>query len=125
MKIKTDKLTGLRLAVAELINEEDHSEGIEGYLKDLAHGGCQSGMVSELIYTADCVIFYMTHREEIGKLLGETLENFDMPGPVALFGDKWLSDDPLALDDQNQNLLAWFAYEQVAHDLAIENGIIL
>ena len=43
---------------------------------------------------------------------------FDLP---TLMGRD--SDDPLALETQNQNLLAWFAFEETAFQLARVNGI--
>lgn len=29
-----------------------------------------------------------------------------------LFGERWDSEDPLATDTYNQNLLAWFGFEE-------------
>ena len=36
---------------------------------------------------------------------------------------RWETDDPLANDTYNQNLLAWFGFEETAHQLACELGI--
>ncbi len=35
-----------------------------------------------------------------------------------LFGKKWDAEDPLATDDFNQNLLAWFGFEETLRNLA-------
>ena len=38
--------------------------------------------------------------------------------PPALFGEKWDKEDPLAQDDFNQNLLAWFGFEETLRNIA-------
>ena len=55
---------------------------------DVLHNGCCSGVVSELIYYYDTVRFY-----------------------------KWDKEDPLAQDDFNQNLLAWFGFEETLRNI--------
>lgn len=42
--------------------------------------------------------------------------------PEEIFGDKWDKEDPLALSTMNQNLLAWFAFEETAFELARKQG---
>ena len=37
---------------------------------------------------------------------------------MGLFGDKWETDDPMALATFNQNLLAWFGFEETARRMA-------
>ena len=98
-------------------------DGPEGLLKDLAYGGCASGMVGHLVYTRDCVRFYARHRKEIAGLLKESMSDMGADGPAGLFGDKWDAEDPLASDDANQTLLAHFAFEETARKLAAEAGI--
>jgi hypothetical protein len=39
-----------------------------------------------------------------------------------LFGDKWDKTDPLARDSGNQNLLAWFGFEETARMIAGKEG---
>lgn len=82
-------------------------------------------MVSHLLYTRDCVAFYKNHAETIGAMLAEVLEGtgcridelFDRAG--------WDKADPLAHGDQNQNILAWFGFEEAARILADRAGIEL
>lgn len=97
--------------------------GAKGVIDDLMHGGCSSGIVGHLIYTADCVRFYNTHKEEINALLYTTMESMGDYSPAAVFGDKWDTQDPLAIESGNQNLLAWFAFEETARNLANAAGI--
>ena len=90
----------------------DHSDGVNGVMKDLMYGGCQSGFVTHLVYYTDTVKFYNKYKDEISKLIAEYGAN-----PQDLFGSKWDSEDPLALDTMNQNLLAWFGFEETAKRL--------
>jgi len=96
--------------------------GIEGVLKDLMRGGCASGYVSELIWTGNCIGFYNKFQKEIGKLLANTCRDSGL-SIEELFGNKWDTEDPLATESENQNLLAWFGFEETAHQLAIQNDI--
>jgi len=95
---------------------KDYDSGMVGFISDLRQGGCQSGMISELIYYSDTVKFYKKFQSEIAELLGELLNDTGM-SVSELFGNKWDDSDPLALNDMNQNLLAWFAFEETAFRL--------
>ena len=83
-----------------------------GIFTDVLHYGCQSGIVGELIYYSDTVRFYKQYRQEINELLYRLMEEMGSYAPYDLFGDKWDKEDPLAQDDYNQNLLAWFGFEE-------------
>lgn len=87
---------------------EERAEGYDGALDDLLEHGCQSGMVSDLIYYCDTVAFYRRHKAEIDGLVKELGGS-----PSKLFRD-WDSTDPFADDTHNQNLLAWFGFEETA-----------
>jgi hypothetical protein len=101
----------------------DYQNGAEGALEDLLRGGCQSGMVSDLIYYHDTVRFYRRHKKDIHALLKTVMADFGSAGPAGLFGDKWDGADPLAEDTANQNLLAWFGFEEAARCVASNAGI--
>ena len=81
------------------------------------HYGCQSGVVGELIYYSDTVRFYKQYRQEINALLYGTMSETGLYAPSELFGDKWDKEDPLAQDDYNQNLLAWFGFEETLRNI--------
>lgn len=83
-----------------------------GIFTDVLHYGCQSGIVGELIYYSDTVRFYKQYRQEINELLYRLMAGTGSYAPSDLFGDKWNKEDPLAQDDYNQNLLAWFGFEE-------------
>jgi hypothetical protein len=100
----------------------NYDDGWKGAYRDLEHGGCQSGMVSHLIYYTDTVRFYRRHRTEIEAMLAQMLSDMGYSSPAELFGNKWDADDPLASAQLNQNLLAWFGFEETARELAMQNG---
>jgi hypothetical protein len=115
--------TKLGRVVRFWLNNEgrNYEDGWIGAYKDLEHGGCQSGIVSHLIYYTDTVRFYKRHREEIDAMLKEMMA--DTGSSVEeLFGSKWDTDDPFAREHLNQNLLAWFGFEEKARELAHANG---
>lgn len=124
MAPKLTPKTKLEKAVAAWINDQarDYDNDITGPLKDLFYGGCQSGIVGSLIYYTDTLKFYRKHRTEIDALLAEICDS-NGESPAALFGKKWDKSDPLARETQNQNLLAWFGFEETAHRLADRAGI--
>lgn len=78
-----------------------------------------SGTVSSLVYYSDTTKFYEEHKEDINALLYESMEETGL-SITELFGDKFDKEDPLCIEEQNQNLLAWFGYEEVARKLMYE-----
>jgi hypothetical protein len=112
---------GLKKQVVSIILSE--ADDVEIYLTDLSNHGCGSGMVSALIYYSATLKFYETHKEGINELLQEALSDFGFKSPFDLFGDKLDSEDPLFLETTNQNLLAWFAFEETARQVAAEIGL--
>jgi len=85
------------------------------------HGGCQSGIVDSLVCCSDTIKFFEKHKDEINELLRDMLS--DCGCAVQQLLKDWNSDDPLAMDMYNQNLLAWFGFEETARRLADRNGI--
>jgi len=107
--------TELERAALRWLNSEakERDDGVEGVVSDLSQGGCASGMVGDLIYYRDTLPFYRRHREDIGRMLAESCADSGCSPWELLSGfDK---EDPLALDTANQNLLAWFGFEEAVH----------
>jgi len=121
---KPENETKLERAARYWLNNHgaDYENGWRGAYRDLEYGGCQAGTVNFLIYYADTVRFFKHHKKEIIKLLNEALDSTGLDGPKALFGDKWDDMDPLADEDLNQNVLAWFGFEETARNIAFSNG---
>lgn len=84
---------------------------------DVLNHGCQSGIVGELIYYTDTVHFYQQYKEEINSILYDAMNGTGLYSPSELFGSKWDKEDPLAQDTYNQNLLAWFGFEETLRNI--------
>ena len=89
----------------------------KGVFTDVLNYGCQSGIVGELIYYSDTVRFYKQYKEEINGLLYDAMNGTGIYSPSELFGNKWDKEDPLAQDTYNQNLLAWFGFEETLRNI--------
>ena len=92
-------------------------EQLESRLSEILEHGCISGTVSSLVYYSDTKKFYEEHKEDINALLYENMEECGVYELNSLFGDKFDKEDPLCIDTTNQNLLAWFGYEEVTRKL--------
>ena len=79
-------------------------------------------MIGSLIYYTDTSAFYNKHEEEIDQMLAKVCVDCGLT-PANLFGDKWDNEDFFAKQQSNQNLLAWFGFEETARKLADKNGI--
>jgi hypothetical protein len=106
--------TELERAVARIAGKRES----EDFVKDVLSGGCVNGTVGELIYTADCVAFYRKHKKDIQKLVTELMSDCGIDSMKGLFGDNFDAEDPFCEEDENQNLLAWFGFEEALRTLA-------
>lgn len=95
-----------------------------GYLPDLEdvknhleNPYCAGGGVGKLIYYSDTVAFYEKYEDEINELISNLMRESGDCSMKEIFGDRWEEDDPLVKGQYNQNLLAWFGYEEVARKL--------
>ena len=84
-------------------------------LEAITQHGCSSGIVGELFYYHDSIKWFKYYRKDINALLVEMLNSTGL-SISELFHD-WDTSDPLAQDTQNQNLLAWFSFEESANRL--------
>lgn len=108
--------TELERAVARIAGER--GEDCLDFIIDVLSGGCVNGTVGELIYTRDCVAFYRKHKKDIQKLVTELMSDCGIDSMKGLFGDKFDAEDPFCEEDENQNLLAWFGFEEALRTLA-------
>jgi hypothetical protein len=124
-KLTVEANTKLERAVKKWVNWlcTEYGDGAKGVFRDLFQGGCASGMVGDLIYYKDTIPFYKRHKAEIHALLKEMMDGTGLHSPKDLFGNKWDDDDMFAEDTMNQNLLAWFGFEEMARKLADRAGI--
>lgn len=114
----------LKEAYNEIIKNNLNEPGYrKTYLQDLTQHGAISGMVSGLISFHETTQFFNEHREEILAMLHELKEGTGLD-ESKLFGDNWRTQEDLLEDEvndldplediYNQNLLAWFAVEELA-----------
>lgn len=85
-----------------------HMEGYNdahGFFKDLAYGGCVSGMIGMFIYNSDCKEFYIEHiddmenfKSELEDELGEPIKNRD--------------------EQLHYTFMCWLCYEEFARYLS-------
>lgn len=120
-KIKIETNSELTKKVCEYVIEEwNNYDNKKSIFTDVLRYGCQSGMVGSLIYYSDTVRFYKQHEEEINDMLYETMNECGITSPKDLFGKKWDEEDPLAYYDYNQNLLAWFGFEETLRNIGMQ-----
>ena len=86
---------------------------------DVINDGCKSGLCHDLICYGQTTSFYENYKHEINELIYKC----EYDNLSNLFGDEWDKNDPLAVDKNNQNLLAWFGFEETLKDIARKFGI--
>ena len=117
--------TELEREVKDIILNNIEEDYVENFFEDLLNHGCISGMIGELIYYRDTLAFFERHKEDITTLLYNFLDSCGFTCPAEIFGDSWDKEDPLALETANKNLLAWFAFEETARNIAWDLGLEL
>lgn len=96
--------TGVKLFVInDLLDVSDNDEEIVTYISDVLNHGCQSGIVTSLIYTSDTKNFTKNYLDEVLEILDELIQNIGIPA--------------FTIDS---NSLAWLAYEETLRQLILE-----
>ena len=120
-RLKSKSAPGIREAVVE---EALQYEDVSAFFEDLLQHGCQSGMIGSLIYYADSVEFYDKNEKEIEDIVERGREAFGYNNR-ALFIGSLNGAAHVGSMEQEKNLLAWFAFEEVAREMAGELGVDL
>jgi len=115
--------TALEAQTKEIILENVYEGYVEDFFSDLMQNGCVSGMIGSLIYYSDTKKFFNDNKSDINKLLSNTLNECGLSCASELFGDKFDTDDFLCHAQNNQNLLAWFAFEETTRNIANNLGM--
>ena len=103
-QIISDQPDSLKAAVAQEALDQDTSD-IPSFFSDLLRHGCVSGWISSLIYYSDTYAFYDKHYSEIEDLRLEYEGNMG---------------EPIRINSDLKNFMAWFAFEETAYQLANE-----
>ena len=88
----------------------------EGQIADVILEGCQSGIVSELIYYADSCAFYEKFEGEIWDRLDQMSCDMGEASILHLIAS-FNGAKSVGSHDQFRNLLAWWACEDVCREI--------
>ena len=102
-RIMTDEPRTIRAAVAS--EALDYDEPCQLFI-DLQSCGCVCGTVGSLIYHVDTYAFFDRHYDEIEVLREEWDENHG---------------EPIAIQGNLKNFFAWFAFEETAFRMAVDD----
>ena len=102
-----------------IISNWDRYDDKKDIFLDVMRDGCRSDACRDLICYGQTQRFYETFKHEINKLIYMS----DYDNLADLCGSDWDIYDPLALEEDNQNLLAWFGFEETMRNIAYKFGI--
>ena len=91
----------------------------EGQIADVVLEGCQSGIVSELIYYSDSCAFYEQYEGEIWDRLDQMSCDMGEASILHLIAT-FNGAKSVGSHDQFRNLLAWWACEDVCREIIAE-----
>lgn len=123
-QLATQSTSPLVKKVASIIASKKTNDGyssLQSVFEDI-NNGLQSGIISELIYYSDTVKWYKKYKKEIAKMLMNSMNEMGVDSLSDVFGRNWDKSDPFAEDTQNQNLLAWYSFEETARNLSYSLG---
>ncbi len=108
----------LKDAVIDTIINRTPSERIH-FITCTLQNGCVSGMVGELIYYSDTCKFYEKHKDDIYLLAEEQAQEMGYNNVFELYASLNGAKD-LGGIDQQENLLAWYGFEETLRNIANE-----
>jgi hypothetical protein len=118
------KESPLKSAVVRILKEKakDYKINYKSLFQDILSGGLQSGIISQLVYYTDTLAWYKKYKKDISYMLWETMQSLGADSPADVFGRNWDKSDPFAENTQNQNLLAWYSFEETTREIADRLG---
>jgi hypothetical protein len=105
-----------------LISDAKGYGSLKSLIEDVLQFGLQSGMITQLMYYKDTLAWYKKYKKEIAMMLRDTMSEMGVDSPKDVFGRNWDNEDPFAEDTQNQNLLAWYSFEETARNIGYSLG---
>jgi len=113
--------TGLERSVATWLRTaaRGYDGSISAVMKDLAYGGCESGMVGHLVYYSHGAEYFMRHRKDIAAVIASMVAGYGFKPSEK---DGWDSSDPFAFEPANRTYLARRAFEETARILCEQAG---
>jgi len=120
-KLKGAK-TELQKEVQKILNDMVYDGyTIENILSDLFCSGCISGMINKLVWFNQTEAWFEKYKETINTMIANNI--FETKLTISDMFKEFDAEDPLCLEQNNQNLLAWFSFEETARELADINKI--
>ena len=114
MKLKT-KLKKLKSSnelknyvIDYILDDYKTDDEIKCFFSDLLNNGCQSGMISTLIYYKDTKAFYVKFMDEIHELIEELESSMGVS---------------IKTNGKIYNFYSWLAFEETARNLSNEIGL--
>lgn len=121
--------------VKEIILNESESENLTnintiGYMNDIVQYGCNSGIVSELIYTGNNFNFYNEYKNEIKEFINdikmdmgiedirEVIKNWEYTNELEHNASS--IDEDIKNSDSNVVYLVWLVFEEIVYNLLNE-----
>ena len=96
-------------------------ESMRVVLRDLAYGGCASGMVPYLVYNRDVLAYDEKHGAECARVVQSVARDCGCSIGELLRG--WDNDDPMALELNNRTKLVWAGFEETAQRIGHALGM--
>ena len=115
---KSQSTSKLQKKVITILLQNGNKDEVMSYMQDVAQYGCQSGNTPELIYYTDTIAWYKKYQLEINELLQNLIANTGLS--INELFTNFDSEDPLCFESNNQNLLAWFSFEEITRQLLNE-----
>jgi len=114
----------LKSAVIRILKDKvkDYKGDYKTLFEEILQYGLQSGIINELVYYDDTKAWFKKYNTEISRLLKDTMYELGANSPSQVFGNKWDETDPFASETNNQNLLAWFSFEETTREIANRLG---
>jgi len=114
----------LKSAVIRILKDraKDYKGDYKTLFDEILRYGLQSGIISDLVYYDDTKAWFKKYNSDISILLKDTMYELGANSPSQVFGKKWDETDPFANDTNNQNLLAWFSFEETTREIANRLG---
>lgn len=88
------------------------------FLKDVLQYGCQSGLVSSLVYYSDTNKFFDDYEDEIVDLISNIMEDMGYKTRPQFIDSLNGSAENIT---QEKNLLAWVAFEEASREVLMED----
>ena len=115
--------TSLEVEVKNILIKNVEGWETDEWFEGLFTNGCVNGWVNDLVYYSDTTKFFENNKEDINDLLSEQISDCGFSCPTELFGKSFDNEDFLCLETNNQNLLAWFAFEETSRKIANQMGM--